>query len=66
MVVLAEQSREEDWPGWERYWCPMCDQPVLAGFGTGTRKDKRYCSGRCRSRAYRERHRAYETTVSVT
>ncbi|WP_327303682.1 hypothetical protein OG730_08710 [Streptomyces sp. NBC_01298] len=62
-MTVAMDAREEQWPGWERYWCPVCDTLVYKGFATGYRSDRLYCSGKCRSRAYRQRHRAY---ASVT
>jgi predicted nucleic acid-binding Zn ribbon protein len=40
-----------------RLTCPVCGHMTYAA--GSRRRDARYCSGRCRDRAYRRRHRQY-------
>ncbi|MFF9639731.1 hypothetical protein ACF1D2_34775 [Streptomyces bacillaris] len=52
-VLTAETEATGDAELLERLLCPVCRQPVLPG--GRRRKDARYCSGTCRTRAWRHR-----------
>ncbi|MCX4657609.1 hypothetical protein OG249_37770 [Streptomyces microflavus] len=52
-VLTAEATATGDTEALERLLCPVCRQPVLPG--GRRRRDARYCSGTCRTRAWRHR-----------
>lgn len=52
-VLTAEATVTGDVEALERLLCPVCRQPVLPG--GRRRRDARYCSGTCRTRAWRHR-----------
>ncbi|MGW7231558.1 hypothetical protein [Streptomyces cyaneofuscatus] len=52
-VLTAEATVTGDVEALEQLLCPVCWQPVLPG--GCRRKDARYCSGTCRTRAWRHR-----------
>ncbi|MEU0002370.1 hypothetical protein ABZ069_36275 [Streptomyces microflavus] len=52
-VLTAEAEIAGDVEALERLLCPVCGQPVLPG--GRRRRDARYCSGACRTRAWRHR-----------
>ncbi|MFC7794168.1 hypothetical protein [Streptomyces cinereoruber] len=57
MLGLGLMLGEAEWNGdtgiVRLLTCPVCDRLVFAG--PGRRRDAVYCSGRCRSRAWRRR-----------
>ncbi|MFD6479031.1 hypothetical protein ACFWEH_36590 [Streptomyces anulatus] len=52
-VLTAEAQITDDTEALRRLLCPECGQPVLPG--GRRRRDARYCSGTCRTRAWRNR-----------
>lgn len=52
-VLTAEAEITGDVEALKRLLCPVCRQPVLPG--GRRRRDARYCSGTCRTRAWRHR-----------
>ncbi|MFD9033319.1 hypothetical protein ACFVZW_19520 [Streptomyces sp. NPDC059567] len=57
------EGRRHPWP---RFRCPECGATWYASaspLGTRKRSDSRYCSPRCRTRAWRRRSRSARVTV---
>ncbi|MFW3477148.1 hypothetical protein ACN24M_39445 [Streptomyces microflavus] len=52
-MLTAEAEITGDFEALARLLCPECGQPVLPG--GRRRRDARYCSGTCRTRAWRHR-----------
>ncbi|MFH8379220.1 hypothetical protein ACH4A7_37640 [Streptomyces cyaneofuscatus] len=57
-MLTAEAKIQSDIEALERLLCPVCRQPVLPG--GRRRRDARYCSGACRTRAWRHRRLPHE------
>ncbi|MFJ3402478.1 hypothetical protein ACIPM5_36550 [Streptomyces microflavus] len=62
-VLTAEAEITGDIEALERLLCPVCQQPVLPG--GRRRRDARYCSGTCRTRAWRHRRLPREQPEKV-
>lgn len=51
--ALATIGREREDIGWQRLFCPVCGHILF--LGSKLRRDAFFCSGRCRTRAWRLR-----------
>ncbi len=60
--ALAFFSREDEAIGWPRLFCPVCG--TILFLGSKLRRDAYFCSGRCRTRAWRLRKEAAVVTSS--